>query len=61
MVDESILKIDEHKAQYFEGIEIEAVSVKWEGMIQDGVILSEVIRHEGYPREKIKEIFAEQI
>ncbi|HEC39754.1 hypothetical protein LCGC14_0320660 [marine sediment metagenome] len=59
MVDESILKIDEHKAQYFEGIEIGAVSVKWVRMTQDGVILSEVIRHEGYPREKIKEIFTE--
>ena len=57
MADESTLTIDENKAYYFEGLEIGAVSVKWVRRTQDKVILSEVIRHEGYPREKIQEIF----
>jgi len=57
MSDRSIIKIDEHDVQYFEGLEIGAVSVKWVRCTQDGVILSEIIRHEGYPREKIQDIF----
>jgi len=57
MVDESILNLDEENVQYFEGLEIGAVSVKWVRIAQDKVISSEVIRHEGYPREKIQEIF----
>jgi len=57
MADESINKIDEGKVQYFEGLEIGAVSVKWVRKNQDGIIASEVLRHEGYPREKIHEIF----
>jgi activator of 2-hydroxyglutaryl-CoA dehydratase len=57
MVNESDLKIDEYEIHYFEGLEVGAVSVKWVRRIQDEVILSEVIRHEGYPREIIQEIF----
>ena len=55
MVDEGLLKIYDHKVQYFEGLEIGAVSVKWVRRTQDKVILSEVIRHEGYPRKIIQE------
>ncbi|MCK4284805.1 MAG: hypothetical protein KAX18_01330, partial [Candidatus Lokiarchaeota archaeon] len=42
---------------YFEGLEIGAVSVKWVRRTQNGEIISEVIRHEGSPKEKIKQIF----
>ena len=57
MFDKSLHKINRHELQYFEGLEIGAVSVKWVCRMQNGGILSEVVRHEGSPREKIKEIF----
>lgn len=38
-------------------MEIGAVSVKWVRRTQDGGILKEIVRHEGFPREKITEIF----
>ena len=43
MTDTSILKIDEQKGHYFEGLEIGAVSVKWVRRTQDEVILSNEI------------------
>ena len=50
--------VAKHKiAQYFEGIEIGAVSVKWVRRTEDSVIASEIIRHEGYTKEKVHEIF----
>ena len=56
MADKSVHKIDDQNVQYFEGLEIGAVSVKWVRSNLEGVILSETIRHEGYPREKIQRI-----
>ncbi len=38
-------------------MEIGAVSVKWLRRTQDGSVVKEVVRHEGFPREKITEIF----
>jgi len=57
MVDESILKIEEKNIQYFEGLEIGAVSVKWVRRSLDSHISSEIVRHEGCIEEKIQEIF----
>ena len=48
---ESMVKADELKDQNFEGMEIGAVSVKWVRIDQNGIIASEVIRHEGYPKK----------
>jgi predicted CoA-substrate-specific enzyme activase len=45
------------KPRYYEGLEIGGVSVKWVRRTLNGDIISEVIRHEGSPRDKIKEIF----
>ncbi|MBN1801164.1 MAG: hypothetical protein JW891_06625 [Candidatus Lokiarchaeota archaeon] len=42
---------------YFEGLEIGTVSVKWVRKTRDGKIFSEVLRHEGHPKEKIEKIF----
>jgi len=57
MLKESAQAIKPSKPRYFEGLEIGAVSVKWIRRTQNGEIRSEVIRHEGSPKEKIKEIF----
>lgn len=57
MSDETYLKEVPYKYKYFEGLEIGAVSVKWLRIAQDGAILKEIVRHEGYPREKINQIF----
>jgi predicted CoA-substrate-specific enzyme activase len=58
VLKESAQAIKTSKPQYFEGLEIGAVSVKWIRRTQNGEIQSEVIRHEGSPKEKIKEIFS---
>ena len=50
-------KAGEKKQQYFEGLEVGAVSVKWIRRTEKGVIDNEIIRHEGYPKEKIQDIF----
>ena len=57
MLNKSLHRITKHKPQYFEGLEIGAVSVKWVRRTQNGEILNEVVRHEGSPRKKIQEIF----
>ena len=57
MLDETSPKEVPYKYRYFEGLEIGAVSVKWARRTQDGSLIKEVIRHEGYPRERINEIF----
>jgi len=57
MLKESAQAIKPSKPRYFEGLEIGAVSVKWIQRTKNGEIQSEVIRHEGSPKEKIKEIF----
>ena len=57
MLNKSLHRINKHTPQYFKGLEIGAVSVKWVRRTQNGDILSEVVRHEGTPREKIKKIF----
>ena len=57
MSDESFPKEVPYKYKYFEGLEIGAVSVKWVRRSQDGTIVKEVLRHEGFPKEKIEEIF----
>jgi len=57
MSNRSLTGIDKREPQYFEGLEIGAVSVKWVRRTIDGVVASEVVRHEGYPKKKILEIF----
>jgi len=57
MSNRSLTGIDTRELQHFEGLEIGAVSVKWVRRTENGHILSEVVRHEGSPREKIQEIF----
>ncbi|NHJ19531.1 MAG: hypothetical protein EAX91_01215 [Candidatus Lokiarchaeota archaeon] len=57
MSNESFTKEVSYKYKYYEGLEIGAVSVKWVRISQDGTIINEVLRHEGFPREKIREIF----
>ncbi|MFW9822917.1 MAG: acyl-CoA dehydratase activase [Candidatus Thorarchaeota archaeon] len=57
MLNESAQATKPSKAQYFEGLEIGAVSVKWVRRSLDGNVISEVIRHEGSPKLKIREIF----
>ncbi len=57
MSNQSLIGIEKREIQYFEGLEIGAVSVKWVRRSIDGVIASEVVRHEGYPKEKILDIF----
>ncbi len=57
MLNKSLQAIKPSKIRYFEGLEIGAVSVKWVRRTHNGEILSEVIRHEGSPKEKIKQIF----
>lgn len=57
MSDESFPKEVPYKYKYYEGLEIGAVSVKWVRISQDGTITKEVLRHEGFPKEKIREIF----
>ena len=57
MSNRSLAGIDKRELQYFEGLEIGAVSVKWVRRTIDGVVASEVVRHEGYPKKKILEIF----
>ncbi|MFX1366158.1 MAG: acyl-CoA dehydratase activase [Promethearchaeota archaeon] len=57
MPDRSLARATNRELQYFEGLEIGAVSVKWVRKSTNGVIASEVIRHEGYPKKKILEIF----
>ncbi len=42
---------------HFEGLEIGTVSVKWVRRTKEGKIFCEVLRHEGYPKEKIEKIF----
>jgi len=53
MSNRSLSGINKHKLQYFEGLEIGAVSVKWVRRTIDREVASEVIRHEGYPKKKI--------
>ena len=57
MSNRSLTGIDKREFQYFEGLEIGAVSVKWVRRTIDRVVASEVVRHEGYPKKKILEIF----
>ncbi|MBA7671675.1 hypothetical protein ES703_79835 [subsurface metagenome] len=57
VLNRSLIGIDKRELQYFEGLEIGAVSVKWVRRTIDRVVASEVIRHEGYPKKKILEIF----
>ena len=57
MSNETYPKKVPYKYKYSEGLEIGAVSVKWLRIAQDGAILKEIVRHEGYPREKISQIF----
>ncbi len=57
MIEETFTQEIPFKYRYFEGLEIGAVSVKWLRRTQDGTIVKEVVRHEGYPREKIEDIF----
>ncbi|MFX1304312.1 MAG: acyl-CoA dehydratase activase [Promethearchaeota archaeon] len=57
MANKSLSGIDKREFKYFEGLEIGAVSVKWVRRTEDGTIFSEIIRHEGYPEKKVKEIF----
>ncbi|MFX1599847.1 MAG: acyl-CoA dehydratase activase [Promethearchaeota archaeon] len=57
MSDRSLSVTEKHGIQYFEGLEIGSVSVKWVRRTEDGIVFSEIIRHEGYPEKKIKEIF----
>jgi predicted CoA-substrate-specific enzyme activase len=57
MLNKTLQRTNRRRLQYFEGLEIGAVSVKWVRRTQDGRILSEVIRHEGSPKDKIKKIF----
>ncbi|MFX1387016.1 MAG: acyl-CoA dehydratase activase [Promethearchaeota archaeon] len=45
-----------HDIKYFEGLEIGTISVKWVRRNKDGKIISEVRRHEGYPKEVIEDI-----
>lgn len=57
MSDKSISGISQPKIQYYEGLEIGAVSVKWVRRTLNGEIVKEVVRHEGSPKKKIQEIF----
>ncbi|MFX1242590.1 MAG: acyl-CoA dehydratase activase [Promethearchaeota archaeon] len=57
MANKSLSRIKKHEIQFYEGLEIGAVSVKWVRRMQNGETVSEIIRHEGSPKEKIKEIF----
>jgi len=57
MINGSLQAPKSTKSRYFEGLEIGAVSVKWVRRTLNGDIISEVIRHEGSPKEKIKQIF----
>ena len=57
MSNRSLTGIDKRELPYFEGLEIGAVSVKWVRRTIDGVVTSEVVRHEGYLKKKILEIF----
>ena len=58
MINNSHQATKPSKPRYFEGLEIGAVSVKWVRRTHNGEIISEVIRHEGSPKEKIKQIFS---
>ncbi|MFX1419872.1 MAG: acyl-CoA dehydratase activase [Promethearchaeota archaeon] len=57
MLNETLSETNKQEIQYFEGLEIGAVSVKWVRRTGNGQIISEVIRHEGSPKETIKRIF----
>ncbi|MFW9771305.1 MAG: acyl-CoA dehydratase activase [Candidatus Thorarchaeota archaeon] len=57
MLNETLSGINQKEIQYFEGLEIGAVSVKWVRRTENKQIISEIIRHEGSPRETIKRIF----
>ncbi|MFW9872786.1 MAG: hypothetical protein ACFFG0_06750, partial [Candidatus Thorarchaeota archaeon] len=57
MSNESLTGFNQYNTHYFEGLEIGAVSVKWVRRTENGQVVSEVVRHEGSPKEKIKEIF----
>ena len=57
MSDDTLSGISQRKIEYYEGLEIGAVSVKWVRRSPSGEILCEVVRHEGSPRNKIREIF----
>lgn len=57
MSNKSLSGINKRELQYFEGLEIGSVSVKWVRRTNNGEIVSEVVRHEGHPRKKILDIF----
>ncbi len=57
MLNKSLSGINKRELQYFEGLEIGSVSVKWVRRTNHGEIVSEVVRHEGHPRKKILDIF----
>jgi len=57
MSNRSLTELDKQELQCYEGLEIGAVSLKWVRRTINGVVASEVVRHEGSPRKKIKEIF----
>ncbi len=57
MVNKSLSKTNQQEQRYFEGLEVGAVSVKWVRRTEQGILASEILRHEGYPKEKIQEIF----
>ncbi len=57
MLNDSLQAPKSSKFRYFEGLEVGAVSVKWVRRTQNGELISEVIRHEGSPKDKVKKIF----
>ncbi|MFX1258820.1 MAG: BadF/BadG/BcrA/BcrD ATPase family protein, partial [Promethearchaeota archaeon] len=56
-MNQSRTMVVRNEPKYFEGLEVGAVSVKWVRRTKNGKIISEVQRHEGYPKEIIKELF----
>jgi predicted CoA-substrate-specific enzyme activase len=57
MSDTILYDVKQHQDQFFEGLEIGAVSVKWVRRKATGEMVNEVVRHEGSPQLKIQEIF----
>jgi predicted CoA-substrate-specific enzyme activase len=58
VVSEINLSKDTLNIQNFEGLEVGAVSVKWVRRTMDGKVIHKIIRHEGKPLKKIKEILS---
>ncbi|MFX1275369.1 MAG: acyl-CoA dehydratase activase [Promethearchaeota archaeon] len=51
------MKIERDEPIYFEGFEVGTVSVKWVRRMKNGKIIREFLRHEGHPKEIIRDIF----